>query len=385
MKSLFKIVLLVSVMLTLVGCPSDDTAAIEIRDRQEVYDENIVDIEDYLKSNYMTIDANNEVTVTEIPEDGTQTSIWDQYSTDGGLTFPSFNVKNDTRQTYLTDGGINDDVDYKLYYIVLNEGSGETPSVVDSTYVGYKGWNLKNVVFDQNNSGTWFSYPDTNTSISGFRQIISKIKTATSFSESPDGSISYTNPGNVIVFIPSGLAYFSSGNTNIDAYAPIAFQIKLFASKERDHDYDGVSSEYEDFSYDSSGNVIHTIGDGNFFNDDTDGDKIPDFLDNEDDGDGFLTKFEIRHSITTGTPPNDVTTYYYYPFNGAAVDDPLTPYDDTRGIPRAFTGALMPVIIPPSTTPVMLKSPGPDDFTETSRLRRHLDPNAKPPFYDQYQ
>ena len=161
MKSLFKIVLLVSVMLTLVGCPSDDSTTYEVRDRQEVYDENITAIEDYLKSNYIEFDANNNATVTVIPDGGTQTSIWDQYSTDGRLTFPSFTVKNDARSTLLTDGRIDDDVDYKLYYIMLNEGGGVTPTSVDSTLVGYKGWNLENEVFDQNDNGVWFSFPES--------------------------------------------------------------------------------------------------------------------------------------------------------------------------------------------------------------------------------
>lgn len=392
MKSLFKIVLLVGVMLTIVGCPSDDSGStIAVRDRQEVYGENIDDIKNYLKSNYIEIDVNNNVTVTKIPEDGTQTSIWDQYKTpDFGTVeepeeVPYITVKNDTRTSLLTDGRIADDVDYKLYYIVLDEGNGKTPTSVDSTFVAYKGWNLENEIFDRNSTGAWFSYPDLNTSISGFRQILSKIKAPSASSlptVDPDGTISYLNYGNVIVFIPSGLAYFNSATANIDAYAPIAFQIKLFAINERDHDFDEVPSKHEDFSYTITGERILSP-DNDYFNDDTDGDKIPDFIDNDDDGDGFLTKFEVRHSITTGAPP--VKTYYYYPFTGAASDDPLTPYDDTRGIPREFTGSLMPVIIPPSTTPVMLKGPGTDDFNNVSRLRRHLDPNAKPPFYDQYQ
>ena len=385
MKTIFKITLLVTIVSIFYNCKQDDeTTTIDIRDRVEVYKENIIEIKEYLKSNYITIGANNEVTVTKIPENGTQTSIWEQYkSTEFGTDeepeeVPFITVKNDVRNSLLTDGRIDDDVDYKLYYIVLDEGNGSTPSSIDSTFVAYKGWNFNNEVFDQNNSGTWFSYPDVNTSISGFRQILSKIKTPSLTLSPPiegtDGSISYSNYGNVIVFIPSGLAYFNSGGSNIGAYDPIAFQIKLFALKERDHDYDEVDSKYEDFSYDPITKERILTPDNDYFNDDTDGDKIPDFLDVDDDGDGFLTKFEIRHSITTGTTPNVVTTYYYYPFNGAAIDNPSTPYDDRRGIPRKFTGP----IIPPSTLP----SPASDDsdFTDPSRLRRHLDKTCKPPY-----
>ena len=341
MKSLFKIVLLVSVMLTLVGCPSDDSTTYEVRDRQEVYDENITAIEDYLKSNYIEFDANNNATVTVIPDGGTQTSIWDQYSTDGGLTFPSFTVKNDSRSTLLTDGRIDDDVDYKLYYIMLNEGGGVTPTSVDSTLVGYKGWNLENEVFDQNDNGVWFSFPESSLSaISGFRQILSKVKTEVSHTEGTDGSITRTNFGNVIVFIPSGLAYFNTSALNIDQYAPIVFQVKLYDRKERDHDYDEVSSKHEDLN-----------NDNDYFNDDTDGDKIPDFVDVDDDGDAFLTKFEVKK------PTPFLGTSLYYPFNPDAVEP--------KGIP---------------SKDIINTATNEPDGTTPTRLRRHLDKTAKPPY-----
>lgn len=281
MKNIYKALCFVVLTTFLVACPSDDnTASIVIRDRQEVYDENLIEIEDYLKANYITIDANMDVTVTEIPDGGTETSIWDQ--TDYPLQ--SMTVKNDVRRTLLTDGLFSDPVDYKVYYIVLNEGEGVTPTAVDSTFTAYRGWNLSNVTFDQNTQGVWSSFPETNLSfISGYRQILSKIKTdVISPSDlNPDGTILRTNFGNVIVFIPSGLAYFSNTNVDIAQYAPICFQIKLYTRKERDHDGDGVKSKYEDIN-----------ANGDYFDDDTDDDNFPNFLDVDDDGDGLLTKNE---------------------------------------------------------------------------------------------
>ena len=188
-----------------------------------------------------------------------------------------------------TDGRIDDPVDYQLYYIVLNEGTGNTPKSVDSTFTAYKGWNLNNVIFDQNNQGIWFSFPQMTANdpvtISGYRQILNKIKTSpdgTGSTLNPDGTTAWNNYGNVIVFIPSGLAYFSRYDLpNIGEYQPIVFQIKLFASRTRDHDGDKVRSIYEDRN-----------NDNNYFNDDSDGDFLPDFLDLDDDGDGLLTKNE---------------------------------------------------------------------------------------------
>lgn len=335
MKSLFKIALLLVVATTFLACPSDDGggSSTQLRDYQEVYDEDIVEIEEYLQTNYMVLDADLNATVTKIPEGGTQTSIWDQ--TEYPLQY--ITVKNDVRTTYASDEVSKDQVEYKLYYILLEEGGGSNPITIDSTFVAYKGWNFENEVFDQNNVGMWFSYPDVNQSISGFRQIIPQMKTAVSSIVNGDGSISYANHGNLLVFIPSGLSYFNIGSGYIDAYAPIAFQIKLYANKERDHDKDRILSKYEDTDHDS-----------NFFLDDKDGDNIPNFLDVDDDGDGKLTKFEIRYTL-----PGD-ETYYYYPFNGAAVDDPLTPYDDTLGIPNCS-----------------------GDFTSIVRLRKHLDKNCE--------
>lgn len=295
MKQLNKYFLLLLVFSFLVSCKKDDEVIIPPpRDRQEVHDDNLEEIETYLQSSYMTFDANMNVTIDSIPDGGNQVSIWDQ--TNYPLQF--ITVKNDARRNLLTDGRIEDDVYYKLYYIVLDEGAGVTPTSVDSTFTAYKGWNLSNVVFDQNNSGLWFSFPESNiSSISGYRQILSKIKTASGSTLGPNGFVNYQNFGNVIVFVPSGLAYFNVVRANIGVYKPIVFQIKLFALKERDHDRDSVLSKYEDLN-----------GNNDYFDDDTDGDKIPNFLDIDDDGDGVATKTEIIQS----NDGNGNITYYSF-------------------------------------------------------------------------
>ena len=283
MKQLKQYVVLILGLSLFVACKDDDNSLTSTppRDRQEVYNEDIDEIETYLQSVYLTVDGNMNATIDSIPEGGSQVSIWDQ--TDYPLQ--SIPVKNDSRDTYLTDGRVKDNVAYKLYYIVLNEGGGQRPTSVDSTFTAYKGWKLNNQVFDQNNTGAWFSFPEVQvSSISGFRQILSKIKTAASSTEGSNGMVTYTDYGNVIVFIPSGLAYFSSFVATIEAYSPIAFQIKLFSLKERDHDTDGVPSIFEDLN-----------GNNDYFDDDTDGDGIPDFLDRDDDGDSLLTKNELTY------------------------------------------------------------------------------------------
>jgi FKBP-type peptidyl-prolyl cis-trans isomerase FkpA len=343
MKNIYIALCFVVLATFLVACPKADTPTYTLRDRQEVYDENILEIENYLKSNYLTVDANMDATVTAIPDGGTQTSIWDQYKSSlFGNEVPYMTVKNDTRVSAFVDGAGLDVVDYKLYYIVLDEGTGHSPTQVDSTFTAYKGWNLSNVTFDQNSQGAWSSFPESSSAfISGYRQILSKIKTSpdvTGSTLNPNGTISWNNYGNVIVFIPSGLAYFNNVNTNIGQYAPICFQIKLYKRRERDHDGDRVKTKYEDIN-----------GNGNYFDDDTDGDNVPDFFDVDDDGDGTLTKTEITKPLTEASGES-----LYYPFDPILVDDPATTVNEieTKGIPDCTT-------------------PTPDYLTPT-RIRKHL-------------
>lgn len=338
MKNIYKALCFVVIAALLVACPKDDGASFVIRERQEVYDENILEIEEYLKTNYLTVNSEMNATVTKIEEGGTEVSIWDQYKSSlFGDEVPYITVKNDSRNSVGVDGRVEDEVDYKLYYIVLNEGGGVTPASIDSTFTAYRGWNLTNVTFDQNIQGVWSSFPESNISlISGYRQILSQIKTEGSLpTVNSDGTVTRYDYGNVIVFIPSGLAYFNNSSLNIGQYAPICFQIKLFSRKERDHDNDRVKSKYEDLN-----------NDGDYFNDDTDGDNLPDFFDVDDDGDGYLTKAEI-------TKPTPLLVgqgiSLYYPF------DPNV--DEPKGIPDAS-----------------------GDGTTSTRLRRHLDRNTIPPY-----
>ena len=80
-----------------------------------------------------------------------------------------------------------------------------------------------------------------------------------------------------------------------------------------------------------------------------------------------MTKVEIKRPNISANVTNG-----YYPYNGAAVDNPLTPnIDERQGVPRKFTG-------PVNTT--NLPTPLPADYTDPSRLRRYLDPTNYPPF-----
>ncbi len=286
----FKNVLLIAILSVVVfSCKKDDDDVniVPPRDRTEQYNADKDSIQKYFETHYMTVDADMNVMIAEIPEENSAeyTSIKDQ--TDYPLQF--IEVKNDARITYLKGGRIDDPVSYKLYYILLNEGGGQSPTTIDSSFVDYRGWNFNNVEFDRTSSPVWTSFPSsTNEFISGFRQILPKLKTPEMITPNEDGTLTYTNYGNCVVFIPSGLAYFNvSRGINIPAYSNLAFQIKLKGLRYNDHDRDKILSKDE---------IYNPTGDSDigYFNQDTDGDGIPDFLDTDDDGDGVLTRNEIK-------------------------------------------------------------------------------------------
>lgn len=327
MKSLFKIVLVVGLFTSLFSCQKDDGVSLqEDRPYDEVYAEDIAEIEEFLHTHYVTYDADYNTTFTQIPDGGTQTPIWDM---------PELDFKEVDKH----------DITYKVYYLNFREGVGENITRVDSSFVSYKGFafnktttdgvdTYSQTVFDEKQSPIWLSLDEV---ITGWAYIMPLFKTGT-FTPMADGSISYNDFGTGVMFLPSGLAYFSSGTLTIPSYAPLVFSFKLHNLRRRDHDQDGILSMYEygpDFDEDPI---------------DTDEDGRPDYIDVDDDADGVLTKVERSFTYLDGGE----TKTAYYPYNGALIDDPSTPYDDTRGIPSCS-----------------------NDFTSPTRLRRHLDPSCR--------
>lgn len=342
---LYFILLLTSVLL--FSCNKDDDAAITPpRDFTEQYPADIDSIEQYLKTHFLVkveVDGRLDVVIDTIPENNPEglISIWDN------TEFPlqSKIVKNDSRLSNLVDGRINDPVDYKMYYLILNQGGGKRATTTDSTFVSYRGWTLDNKQFDINNVPFWATFPQITSGevslISGFRQFTALLNASEEIIppvEGGDGTITYVNYGSGVVFIPSGLGYYNSASTGISAYSPLVFTVRLHAVRERDHDRDKVLTNFEDLN-----------NDGDPYNDDTDGDNIPDFLDTDDDGDAVLTKIEIMK------PQGVPGLSKYYPFN-PILDDPETEIDETElyGIPNCA-----------------------GDFTSPTRLRKHLDPNCQ--------
>lgn len=169
-------------------------------------------------------------------------------------------------------------VPHTMYYLTVREGVKERPSKVDSVYVTYKGNLTDGTVFDNSTLPIWFNLTEV---VPGFREGVSTIG-AGEYTVNADGTYNFFNYGQTIFFMPSGLGYYSRSQGAVPAYAPLVFRVSLYTSHPSDHDGDGIPSGQEDID-----------GDGNPFNDDTDGNGVANMRDPDDDGDGILTRNEL--------------------------------------------------------------------------------------------
>ena len=279
----------VAVGLLLSSCGNDDdTNTIPVRDRQEVFDENIIDLEAYLSThfyNYEDFDPSNpsdfEIVIDTIAgTNADKTALIDR---------PELERLSVTR----------DEVDYDYFVLKVREGSGVLrPTYADSTLISYRGFNLRNEVFDEAQNPLWLDLPNT---IAGFSLGLTEFKEATNQIQNPDGTFAFENSGTGVIFMPSGLAYFNNPPTNtIGQYNPIAFVIKLRKVEFADHDRDGILSIYEDLNNDRN------LRSGEA--DDTDGDRISNFIDADDDGDGIPTREEDADPNGDGNPDDALDT-----------------------------------------------------------------------------
>lgn len=302
--------------ISLFSCSKNDTADAEpLRDYAVQYATDIADIEEYLQTYYITVTNNpggsndQDVVFTKIPTGGAQSSIWSYKDNTG---FPKLLSKE------VALHGIT----YKLYYLVLREGSGQTPCNVDGVLTSYKGDYLDQVTADNVTTLTATSFEEVkfpqsvfnlNGTIVGWSEIFPQFKTG-SYTSNADGTVSYANFGAGIMFVPSGLAYYGSGSGNIPSYSPLVFSFKLYEIQRLDQDNDGISSYLEDldgdgYIYDYRNTIYYpttsVVADDIKYKDDTDKDGVPDFLDVDDDGDKYTTLLERKY-----TDSNGVIQYY---------------------------------------------------------------------------
>lgn len=252
--------------LIVISCNKDDEPELEPHDpvAQAIIDDAI--LVEFLQTHYLTEDNDiEEITADETP-------LYQEVEIDD-INFI--------------------DIDYKLYYYTADEGVGVNPSSSDSVQVVYKGLSLSGFQFDQNlsytNAKSWFHLPNL---IPGWQYGMPHYKSGTKINY-PDESFGYEDTGNGILFLPSGLAYGPTGSTGgILPNECIYFYVEVGAVVRADADNDWVANSDEDLN-----------GDQLVYNDDTDGDFIPNYVDPDDDNDGVLTKNEDANG--DGDPRND--------------------------------------------------------------------------------
>jgi hypothetical protein len=358
-KFKFYFILLITTV-SLFSCSKDATPTYEPpRDYTEQYKVDIAVIEDYLKTNYITVvdhpgfvDDQN-VTMNKLDADHT-VSIWDQ-----------------TKYKLLIRPVTLHGVDYKLYYLVLRSGVGTSPCNVDGVLTSYRGDYLTSTAATATTASiltaTKFEeviYPQSMLSlfsvITGWSETFPIFKTGSSkehlVNGNPDGSIDHYDFGAGVMFLPSGLAYYNTGSSAIPAYAPLVFSFKLYELQRLDQDNDGVFSFQEDngdgymYFYSNTTSYPTPPKDEILYADDTDKDGIPNFFDVDDDGDNYTTRLEITKPAGTNSGLSA-----YFPYD-PIVDNPLTTAieTETKGIPE-------------------YSEAGTPDYTTPTRLRIHLD------------
>lgn len=285
MKNLSKLFFLLLAVAIASCSKTDKIEDIPLRDFTVQYTADLDSINKYIDTHYMTVTPNLDVTFAKI--DAAQ---------------PSIRMQNDFPLEFkMVKQG---EIDYKVYYINLREGTNRQPTKLDSVYVSYKGNLLKDITFDSAQTPTWIAL---DRAVKGWPAIIPMFKTGF-YDASGDQSspTNFTDFGAGVMFLPSGLGYYggSSPSGTIPIYSPLIFTFKLMELKYQDHDGDGILSKDE----------VATPGDDPALYD-TDGDGTPNYLDVDDDGDGYLTKFEIRENgvITFPTCPGATIPKYLDP------------------------------------------------------------------------
>lgn len=276
------------VLLVFVGvlssCSEDDNGiTIEpARALSEVLAEDEAEIQEYLSTHYYNYeefqdpseDFDFKIEVKEIPDDDTT----------GIKPLAEFveTLEIDVPSSHFLIEEKEETVTHKLYYIIARQGVGDAISVADSAFVRYQGQLLSGDIFDDSrvNSPIWFDLPSlqaaatsiySGTPARGFAEGVSVLKGGSEPVDNGDGTFTVEDYGVGLFIFPSGLGYYNSAQSIIDAYSPMVFAIDLLAVKdETDHDGDGTLTIDED-----------TNGDGYFYNDDADDDGLVDYLDED--------------------------------------------------------------------------------------------------------
>lgn len=307
--------------LLFISCRNDDDGLVGLpevaRDDQQAVDGPL--LLSYLETHYFNSSdilaisnpSMNDIEITELPKD------------EFGDYLP---LPNPTENTLLIDAvetlSVNYlDTDYDYYILRINQGGGNTFSFADDIRLNYSGNIADGTVFDSSTSPVVF---DLTSLIPAWTLVAPTFNTAENFMFNNDGTISYNDAGVGVMFLPSGLGFYSSSTEDgaVSSYSNLIFKFEIFQFEQNDHDNDGVPSYLEDI--DGNGFVVD-------IEDNTDGDNVADFLDVDDDGDGVLT---INEDLEPDTDLNVDADGDGDPTNDIGDGDPTNDDTDGDGIPN---------------------------------------------------
>ena len=288
-----------SLFFVVLSCRDDEETfdIVPDRDRQEVYDENEEEILTYFETHFFNEEDFDFADATN-PANNDFTVVLDTISADNGTQdkTPLINYLNQVDGIYprLDIKIVNqDDIDYNLYILKVREGEGDSINKLDAAAMIYSGTVVDGTVFDSQvniENGQPFNLTGVGSIggvVAGFREGVVEFKTSTGFTQITDGSLTYKDHGIGVVFMLSGLGYFSLPSTSaIPQYSPLFFNLKVISRSNTDFDLDGVPSHLE-----------HPDGDITGAEDNVDGDLLVNFIDNDDDGDGVLTRDEVEQKV----------------------------------------------------------------------------------------
>lgn len=296
-----RISLKVAAMLALAGffaaCHKDDTTIAPPRDFAVQYGVEKAEIEQYMQTHYMTVDADYNVTFDTIINNN-HVSIWDQ------TDYPK-------KKKLVTSNSVT----YDVWYIVINPGVGQAPTRADEALVSYRGTLLDGTQFD------YLPYPQNYSSllstIEGWQEIIPLFRGGQYVDTNGADPASFQNYGAGVMFLPSGLGYYNLATANAPSYSSMIFTFKMYDQKSMDTDGDGILNKYETVS--STDLETYPMGYVDLNHYDTDGDGTPNYKDTDDDNDGYPTLREIKRPVGIDTDGDGVLDSFYYDYNAPQI------------------------------------------------------------------